>query len=86
MDPKLLGAIGGIALVAILLWPSGSSKRVERLYNEGEQLYGQSEYEEAVSKYTEALKNRRNGALRQRLLIKIFRPWRNTKSLYATQN
>ena len=55
MDPKLLGALGGIALVAILLWPSGSSKKVERLFNEGEQLYGQSDYEQAISKYGEAL-------------------------------
>lgn len=72
MDPKLLGALGGIALVAILLWPSGSSKRVERLYNEGEQLYGQSEYEEAVSKYTEALEESTEWGVKTEVIDKDF--------------
>lgn len=72
MDPKLLGALGGIALVAILLWPSGSSKKVERLFNEGEQLYGQSEFEEAISKYTEALEESTEWGVKTEVIDKDF--------------
>ncbi|MDE0505112.1 MAG: tetratricopeptide repeat protein, partial [Candidatus Poribacteria bacterium] len=72
MDPKLLGALGGIALVAILLWPSGSSKKVERLFNEGEQMYGQSEYEEAISKYTQALEESTEWGVKTEVIDKDF--------------
>ena len=72
MDPKLLGALGGIALVAILLWPSGSSKKVERLFNEGEQLYGQSEYEDAISKYSEALEESTQWGVKTEVIDKDF--------------
>ena len=72
MDPKLLGALGGIALVAILLWPSGSSKKVERLFNEGEQLYGQSEFEEAISKYSEALEESTEWGVKTEVIDKDF--------------
>ena len=72
MDPKLLGALGGIALVAILLWPSGSSKKVERLFNEGEQLYGQSDYEDAISKYTEALEESTEWGVKTEVIDKDF--------------
>ena len=72
MDPKLLGALGGIALVAILLWPSGSSKKVERLFNEGEQLYGQSDYEQAISKYGEALEESTEWGVKTEVIDKDF--------------
>lgn len=72
MDPKLLGALGGVALVAILLWPSGSSKKVERLFNEGEQHYGQSEFEEAISKYSEALEESKEWGVKTEVIDKDF--------------
>ena len=47
MNPRILGIIGGLALVVALLSPfmMGSSKKVEQLYNDAEDLYGQADYE-----------------------------------------
>lgn len=58
MDERIWGIIGGLALVLALLSPYvlGSTKKVERLFEEAETLYEQNDYEEAVAKYGEALK------------------------------
>lgn len=72
MDPKLLGVIGGVALVAILFWPSGSSNRVKRLFNEGEQHYGQTDYEEAIATYAEALEESKKWGVKTEVIDKDF--------------
>ena len=55
MNPKVLTATALIALGFVLFWPSGSSKKVERLYKDGEQLYSTENYEESIAKFEEAL-------------------------------
>lgn len=58
MNPRILGIIGGLALVVALLSPFilGSSKKVEQLFEAAETLYEQNDYEGAIVKYKEALK------------------------------
>ena len=58
MNPRILGIIGGLALVVALLSPYilGSSKKVEQLFEAAEILYEQNDYEDAIAKYKEALK------------------------------
>ena len=72
MDPKLLGALGGLALAAVLLWPSGSSHRVKKLYEEGEKLYGQAEYEGAIEKYEVALEESKKWGVKTEVIDKDF--------------
>ena len=55
MNPRVLTATALIALGFVLFWPSGSSKKVERLYKDGEQLYSTENYEESIAKFEEAL-------------------------------
>ncbi|MEC7866727.1 MAG: tetratricopeptide repeat protein [Candidatus Poribacteria bacterium] len=55
MNPKVLTATALITLGFVLFWPSGSSKKVERLYKDGEQLYSTENYEESIAKFEEAL-------------------------------
>ena len=58
MNPRILGIIGGLALVVALLSPFilGSSKKVKQLFEAAETLYEQNDYEDAIAKYKEALK------------------------------
>ena len=54
MNPRILGIIGGLALIVALLSPfmMGSSKKVEQLYPILlKTLYGQADYEGAIDKY-----------------------------------
>lgn len=57
MNPRVWGIIGGVALVLALLSPLvlGSSKKVERLFEEAEKLQQRANYEEAIVKYRDAL-------------------------------
>ena len=57
MNPRVWGIIGGVALVLALLSPLvlGSSKKVERLFEEAEKLQHRANYEEAIVKYRDAL-------------------------------
>ena len=58
MNPRILGIIGGLALVVALLSPFilGNSKKIEKLFEAAETLYEQNDYEGAIVKYKEALK------------------------------
>ena len=57
MNPRIWGIIGGVALVLALLSPFvlGSSKKVERLFEDAEKLQQRANYEEAIVKYRDAL-------------------------------
>ena len=79
MNPKVLGALGGIALAFVLFWPSGSSKKVERLYNEAEIRYGQSDYEGAIEKYGEALGESVKWGVKTEVIDKDFSTLANYK-------
>jgi len=77
MNPKLLGILGGIALAAVLFWPSGSSKKVERLYNEALELYGQNDYEGAIKKYEAALVEGDKWGVKTEVIDKDFKTLAN---------
>ena len=58
MDKKIWGIIGGLVLVLALLSPFvlGSTKKVERIFEDAEELYEQGQYEDAIAKYNKVLK------------------------------
>ena len=74
MNPRILGIIGGLALVVALLSPfmMGSSKKVEQLYNSAEELYGQADYEGAIAKYNEALEESTKRGVKTEVIDKDF--------------
>ncbi len=57
MNSRIWGIIGGVALVLALLSPLvlGSSKKVERLFEDAEKLYQRANYKDAIGKYRDAL-------------------------------
>ena len=81
MNPRILGIIGGLALVVALLSPfmMGSSKKVEQLYNDAEDLYGQADYEGAIAKYTEALEESTKRGVKTEVIDKDFPTLANYK-------
>ena len=76
MNPRILGIIGGLALIVALLSPfmMGSSKKVEQLFQSAEDLYGQADYEGAIAKYTEALEESTKRGVKPKLLTRISPP------------
>ena len=79
MNPKLLGALAGVALAVVLFWPAGSSKKVERLYNEAEQLYSQNDYEGSIEKYNQALEESVKWGVKTEVIDKDFQTLANYK-------
>ncbi len=81
MNPRLLGIIGGVALVVALLSPfmMGSSKKVEQLFQDAEDLYGQADYEGAIAKYGEALEESTKRGVKTEVIDKDFPTLANYK-------
>ena len=79
MNPKILGVLAGIALAVVLFWPAGSSKKVERLYNEAEQLYSQNDYEGSIEKYEQALEESIKWGVKTEVIDKDFPTLANYK-------
>ncbi len=74
MNPRILGVIGGLALIVAILSPflMGSSKKVEELYTDAETLYGQADYEGAIDKYIEALEESTKRGVKTEVIDKDF--------------
>ena len=72
MSPKLLGILGGITLAVVLFWPAGSSKKVERLFNEAEKVYSEQDYEAAIKKYNEALEESTKWGVKTEVIDRDF--------------
>ena len=74
MNPRILGIIGGLALLVALLSPfmMGSSKKVEQLFQSAEDLYGQADYEGAIDKYAEALEEATKRGVKTEVIDKDF--------------
>ena len=74
MNPRILGIIGGLALIVALLSPfmMGSSKKVEQLYLSAKELYEQADYEGAIAKYTEALEESKKRGVKTEVIDKDF--------------
>ena len=85
MNPRILGIIGGLALVVALLSPfmMGSSKKVEELYNSAEEMYAQEDYEGAIAKYTEALEESTKRGVKTAVIDKDFTTLANFKIAVA---
>ena len=79
MNPKILGVLAGVALAVVLFWPAGSSKKVERLYNEAEQLYSQNDYEGSTEKYNQALEESVKWGVKTEVIDKDFQTLANYK-------
>ena len=81
MNPRILGIIGGLALLVALLSPfmMGSSKKVEQLYQSAEDLYDQSDYEGAIEKYTVALEESTKRGVKTEVIDKDFETLANYK-------
>ena len=81
MNPRILGIIGGLALIVALLSPfmMGSSKKVEQLFQSAEDLYGQADYEGAIDKYTEALEESTKRGVKTEVIDKDFPTLANYK-------
>ena len=81
MNPRILGIIGGLALLVALLSPfmMGSSKKVEQLYNSAEDLYAQADYVGAIDKYTEALEESTKRGVKTEVIDKDFNTLANYK-------
>ena len=85
MNPRILGIIGGLALIVAILSPfmMGSSKKVEQLYNDAEALSGQADYEGAIAKYTEALEESKKRGVKTEVIDKDFKTLANFKIAVA---
>ena len=81
MNPRILGIIGGLALIIALLSPfmMGSSNKVEQLFQSAEDLYGQADYEGAIAKYTEALEESTKRGVKTEVIDKDFPTLANYK-------
>ena len=81
MNPRILGIIGGLALLVALLSPfmMGSSKKVEQLFQSAEDLYGQADYEGAIEKYAEALEESTKRGVKTEVIDKDFPTLANYK-------
>ena len=81
MEERTWGIIGGIVLVIAVLSSLflGSSKHVQKLYNEGEALYTHRKYLEAVEKYNKAIKASKKLGARPEVINKDFPALANYK-------
>ncbi len=81
MNPRILGIIGGLALLVALISPfmMGSSKKVEQLFQSAEDLYGQADYEGAIEKYNEALEESTKRGVKTEVIDKDFPTLANYK-------
>ena len=81
MNPRILGIIGGLALIIALISPlmMGSSKKVEHLYQAAEDLRGQADYEGAIAKYAEALEESTKRGVKTEVIDKDFATLANYK-------
>lgn len=80
-DKRIWGIIGGLALVLALLSPYvlGSTKKVERLFEDAEALYERSDYKGAIGKYEEALKESKKLRARTETIDEDFTTFVNFK-------
>ena len=74
MDKKIWGVIGGIALVFALLSPFvlGSTKKVERIFEDAEGCYERAEYADAFKKYNKSLKESKKYGVKTEIIDQDF--------------
>jgi len=72
MNPKLIGVLAGVALVAILFWPAGSSQKVKTMYEEAKTAYENKDYSSAIEKYELALAEAEKRFVKTEVIDKDF--------------
>ena len=87
MDRKIWGIIGGLALVVALLSPFvlGSSKKVERIFEDAEMAYEDGRYEEALERYNKALKESKKLGVETDTIVPEFQAYIHYKIAQCEQ-
>lgn len=87
MDKKIWGVIGGIALVLALLSPFvlGSSKKVERIFEDAETSYKEEQYEDALEKYNKALEESKKFGVKTDTIFPDFQAYIHYKIAQCEQ-
>ena len=87
MDKKIWGVIGGIALVLALLSPFvlGSSKKVERIFEDAETSYKEERYEHALEKYNKALEKSKKFGVKTDTIVPEFQAYIHYKIAQCEQ-
>ena len=87
MDKKIWGVIGGIALVLALLSPFvlGSSKKVERIFEDAETSYKEERYEHALEKYNKALEKSKKFGVKTGTIVPEFQAYIHYKIAQCEQ-
>ena len=88
MKPRILGIIGGLALIVAFLSPflMGSSKKAERLFEAAETLYDQNDYGGAIAKYKEALKESKKRGVKAETIREDFKTFVNLRIVRSYVN
>ncbi len=68
MNDKVLIGVGIAALLGVLFFPSGSSQKVQTLYEEAEQFLVNERYPEAIQKYEESLEEAEKGFVKTEVI------------------
>lgn len=68
MNDKVLIGVGIAALLGVLFFPSGSSQKVQTLYEEAEQYLVNERYPEAIQKYEESLEEAEKGFVKTEVI------------------
>ena len=87
MDAKIWGVIGGLALVVALLSPFvlGSSKKVERIFEDAEMAYEEGRYEDALERYNKALKESKKLGVKTDTIVPEFHAYIHYKIAQCEQ-
>ncbi|GIX05758.1 MAG: hypothetical protein KatS3mg115_0161 [Candidatus Poribacteria bacterium] len=83
MNTKTLIGLGVAALLAALLWPTGSSQKVKTLFEDAEALLQQQRYQDAIAKYQEALLEAEKPLVKTEVIDPDFQTLANYKIAYA---
>lgn len=88
MKPRILGIIGGLALIVAFLSPflMGNSKKTERLFEAAETLYDQNDYGGAIAKYKEALKESKKRGVKTESIREDFKTFVNLRIVRSYVN
>ena len=83
MNDKVLIGVGMAALLGVLFFPSGSSQKVQTLYEEAEQYLVNERYPEAIQKYEESLVEAEKGFVKTEVIDPDYKTLAKYKIAHA---
>ncbi len=83
MNDKVLVGVGIAALLGVLFFPSGSSQKVQTLYEEAEQYLVNERYPEAIQKYEESLEEAEKGFVKTEVIDPDYKTLAKYKIAHA---